>query len=64
MNPLNFGDVEEVKEEGEEEKKEEEEPERNWYPELDIHPDEGGLPLPTNPMITHSMATCIALGES
>ena len=55
MNPL------ELDEEGEEEMKERE---RNWYPELDIHPDEGGLPIPENPMITHSMATCIALGES
>ena len=55
MNPLDLG------EEGDEEQKERE---RNWYPELDIHPDEGGLPLPENPMITHSMATLIALGES
>ena len=55
MNPLDDG-------EGVEE--EQKERERNWYPELDIHPDEGGLPLPENPMITHSMATCIAMGES
>ena len=44
--------------------REEEEDVRNWYPELDIHPDEGGLPLPTNPVITHSMATLIALGDT